>query len=116
MDNSEVLAHLLKIEAEAAELVNAAKAEADKRLAEAEKENRAAYDERYREESEKLETLLHTSIELARQRCQEELEAYRQKISSINVDTDRFSDMMDRLVLGDSANTAQRLSRAASQA
>jgi vacuolar-type H+-ATPase subunit H len=55
MDNNEVLDHLLKIEAEAAALVDEAQAEADTRITEAEKQNRAAYDKRFIEENQRLE-------------------------------------------------------------
>ena len=96
MDNNEVLGHLLKVEAEAALLVNEAQAEADKRVAEAEKQNRAAYDESYRVESGKLEGKFQQSKELTRQRYREELEAYKRNISSVGVDTGRFAALLDR--------------------
>jgi len=102
MDNNEVLGHLLKVEAEAAGLVNDAQAEADRRVTGAEKQNRAAYEERYREESEKLEAELLRSKEQARQRYNGELEAYREKISSVIMDTDRFCALMDRFVTEES--------------
>jgi vacuolar-type H+-ATPase subunit H len=101
MDNNEVLDHLLKIEAEAAALVNDAQAEADNRITEAEKQNRAAYEKRFREENAILEKGLLQSKKLARQRYQEELETYKAKISSVHVNNDRFSALLDRLVLGE---------------
>jgi vacuolar-type H+-ATPase subunit H len=101
MDNNEVLDHLLKIESEAAALVNDAQAEADRRMTEAEKQNRAAYDSRFREESESLEKGFLQAKEQARQRYQEELETYKAKISSVHVDNDRFSALLDSLVLGE---------------
>ena len=101
MDNNEVLDHLLKIEADAAALVDSAQAEADKRVAQAEKENRAAFDERYRVESERLEGELHKAKERARRQYREELEAYTEKISSVHADTDRFCALLDKLVMGE---------------
>jgi vacuolar-type H+-ATPase subunit H len=101
MDNNEVLDHLLKIEQEAAALVNDAQAEADKRITEAEKHNRGDYDERLREENVILENGFLQSKELARGRYQEELEAYKAKISSVNVNNDRFSALLDSLILGE---------------
>ena len=101
MDNNEVLGHLLEIESEAAVLVDEAQAEADRRVTEAEKQNRISYDERFREESEKLEKEFLQSKELARQRYQEELEAYKKEISSISVNTERFSALLDSLVSGE---------------
>jgi regulator of protease activity HflC (stomatin/prohibitin superfamily) len=101
MDNNDVLDHLLKIESEAAALVNEAQAEADNRITGAEKQNRVAYDRRFREESAILEEEFLQSKELARQRYQEELEAYKEKISSVHVNYDRFSTLLDSLVLGE---------------
>jgi len=101
MDNNEVLDHLLKIEAEAAALVNEAQAEADKRITEAEKQNRAAYDKRFIEENQRLEKGFLQSKELAREQFNKELETYKEKISSIPVDNDRFSSLLDTLVLGE---------------
>ena len=101
MDNNEVLGHLLQVESEAAALVDNAQAEADRRVAEAEKGNRVAFDERYRLESERLEGEFQKTKNRARQHYQEELEAYTQNISSMNADTERFSALLDRLVLGE---------------
>ncbi|MDR2923503.1 MAG: hypothetical protein LBU85_09215 [Treponema sp.] len=101
MDNNEVLDHLLKIEQEAAALVDDAQAEADNRITEAEKQNRAAYDKRLREENERLEKGFLQSKELARQQYQKELETYKEKISSVHVNNDRFSALLDNFVLGE---------------
>jgi vacuolar-type H+-ATPase subunit H len=101
MDNNEVLDHLLKIESEAAELVNDAQAEADRRVTEAEKQNRAAYDKRFLEENQRLEKEFLQSKELSRQQYQKELETYKEKISSFHVNNDRFSNLLDSLILGE---------------
>ena len=98
MNNNEVLGHLLKIESEAAALVNDAQAEADRRVAEAEKQNRAAYEERYRTESAKQENEFQKIKEDLRRQYQQELENYREKISAVNIDTDRFSSLLDRFI------------------
>jgi len=101
MDNNEVLDHLLKIESEAAALVDGAQAEADKRITEAEKQNRAAFDKRFREENERLENEFLQSKDAARQQYQKELEAYKEKISLVHINNERFSDLLDSLVLGE---------------
>jgi len=98
MDNDEVLGHLLKIESEAAALVNDAQAEADRRVLEAEKQNHAAYEERYRNEGERLENEFQASKEKIRRQYQTELESYSNKITSLHVDVNRFSALLDRLV------------------
>jgi len=98
MDNNEVLDHLLKIESEAAALVKDAQAEADRRIAKAEKQNREIHEERYQEELKKLESEFQKYKEQVRQQYLEEINAYREKISSLNSDTDAFSVLLDRLV------------------
>jgi vacuolar-type H+-ATPase subunit H len=98
MDNDEVLGHLLKIESEAAALVNDAQMEADRRVLEAEKQNHAAYEERYRTAGEKLENEFQASKEKIRRQYQTDLESYSTKISSFHVDVNRFSALLDRLV------------------
>lgn len=102
MDNTEVLGHLLKIESEAAVLVDDAQAEADKRVAEAEKQRRVVYDECIRSESEKLENEFLQLKEQARQQYCRELEAYTMQIASVNVDTGAFTALLDRFVTGES--------------
>jgi vacuolar-type H+-ATPase subunit H len=98
MDNNEILGHLLKIESEAAALVNDAQAEADKRTLDAERSNHAAYEERYRKENERLENELNIKKEEALRQYQAELESYTTEIASVPVDNRRFSALLDRLV------------------
>jgi len=98
MDNDEILGHLLKIESEAAALVNDAQAEADKRVLEAEKQNHAVYEERYHREGERLENEFQALKEKIRQQYQTELESYSNKITSLHVDVNRFSALLDRFV------------------
>lgn len=98
MDNNEVLGHLLEVESKAALLVDEAQAEADRRVTEAEKQNRAAYDERYRAESERLEKESTGAKDSARQRFREELETYKKQVSSVRVDAGRFSALLDSYI------------------
>jgi len=98
MDNTEVLGHLLKIEADASALVNDAQAEADKRVLEAEKQNQAALEKRYCEESERLESEYLALKQKVRQEYQAELDAYREKLGGARPDTSRFSALLDKLI------------------
>jgi F0F1-type ATP synthase membrane subunit b/b' len=98
MDNDEVLGHLLKIESEAAALVNNVQAEADRRVLEAEKQNHAAYEERYRSEGARHENEYQALKEKIQRQYQTELEAYSDKISSLHVDVNRFSALLDKFV------------------
>jgi F0F1-type ATP synthase membrane subunit b/b' len=101
MGNNEVLDHLLVIESEAAALVDDAQAEANKRLMESEKQNRIAYEERYRKKSENLEAELQKTKDQAQQRYQKELEAYKEEISRVNLDSNSFSALLDTLIAGE---------------
>ena len=101
MHDDEVLGHLLEIEAEAAALVDDAQAEADRRIMEAEKQNRSAYEARYREESKRLDTVLQKTRESAQQRYQEEIEAYKEKNALIDADIDRFSALLNSFIEGE---------------
>lgn len=102
MNNDEVLGHLLKIESEAAVLVDDAQAEADRRILEAKKQDHAAYEEHYRRESERLENEFQTGKKEAQRQYQAELDAYIAKIASFETDTDRFSALLNRFVTEES--------------
>ncbi|MDR2259009.1 MAG: hypothetical protein LBE14_07665, partial [Treponema sp.] len=69
----ELLTHLLKIEAEAAALVNEAQAEADRRAGEGEKTNRARYEEQYGRAAAALEAAYVRDIEGAKAAYTKEL-------------------------------------------
>jgi F0F1-type ATP synthase membrane subunit b/b' len=102
MEKDEVLGHLLKIESEAAALVNDAQAEADRRVTEAEKQNRAGYEERYQNELKRLEDEEKKHRENLRLQYREEIDAYRKEISSVNADVNAFSALLDKLIAGES--------------
>jgi hypothetical protein len=95
-----VLDHLLKIEADAAAMVDDAQAEADRRLAESEKRNRARYDEEYGRRALELDRLFEEELSRIRADYQAQLEAYRRTLDSIPVDQGRFSTLMDSLLSG----------------
>jgi F0F1-type ATP synthase membrane subunit b/b' len=95
-----VLGHLLKIEADAAAMVDDAQAEADRRVAESEKQNRARYDEEYGRHVAELDRAFDEEITRIRADYQAQLEAYRESLDSISVDQGRFSALMDELLTG----------------
>jgi F0F1-type ATP synthase membrane subunit b/b' len=95
-----VLEHLLKIEAEAAALVDDAQAEADKRVAEGEKQNRARYEQIYSKEAAGLEESCQKAIALVREDYAEQLEAYRGSLTSIAADQGRFNALLEELLSG----------------
>ncbi|MDR2433469.1 MAG: hypothetical protein LBD47_02730 [Treponema sp.] len=100
MNDEDILGHLLKIEAEAAVLVNDAQAEADRRVAEGEKQNRADYEERYRAEAERLEVEFQKEKQQVKEQYQKELEVYREKLNAINADKYRFAASLEGFLSG----------------
>lgn len=100
MNDEEILGHLLKIEAEAAALVNDAQAEADRRVAEGEKQNRADYEERYHAGAGRLEAELQKEKEQVKDQYQKELAAYREKLNAINADMGRFAASLEGFLSG----------------
>jgi vacuolar-type H+-ATPase subunit H len=85
MDERDVLQHLLEVEAGASTLVDDAQAEADRRIAEAEKRNRARYDERYNEAAAELNREYETKIAETKEEYTRRLEAYRAGLDSMTV-------------------------------
>ena len=101
MDNDETLGHLLKIEAKAASLVNEAQAEADQRIAESEKKNRALYEERFRLQAEMLEAKFNKEKEKVREQYHRALEDYYGEISCIKTNMDGFSARFNEFLAGE---------------
>jgi F0F1-type ATP synthase membrane subunit b/b' len=102
-DNGEpdVLQHLLQVESQASGLVDEAQAEADRRVAESEKENRARYDERYSREAAKLNGAYETAVLAVKEDYTRQLDAYRESLSAMPVDRAAFSALAERLFFGD---------------
>jgi len=95
MDNVNTLDNLLHIEAKAAALVNDAQSEADRRLHDNEEKNQKAYEENYRIEVQKQETALQKVREKTKIQYQKELEEYREELSKVKVNTERFSALLN---------------------
>ena len=98
MDNENTLDHLLKIEAEAAALVEGAQAEAEKRIHEYEEKNRALFEELFRMEVEMRETFLKNEIEKTRIQYQQTLEIYKKEISGVNVYEKQFASLLNEFL------------------
>ncbi|GHV01903.1 hypothetical protein FACS189485_01150 [Spirochaetia bacterium] len=94
----QVLGHLLQIEAEAAALVDDAQAEADRRIAEGERQNRSRYDEQYGKEAAELEQEYEKATAAVKADYQHQIESYRKSLDAITVNRDRFNVLMDDLL------------------
>jgi len=105
MENQEILQHLLEIESKAATLVDDAQAEADRRVAEAEKQNRARYDEQYAKEVETLEETFSRDVALAKENYRKQLEDYHDSLKAQPPDTKAFFLLAEKLLVsGESDN------------
>ena len=101
MNNDELIGHLLKIEKEAAALVNDAQAEADRRIAESEKHNRDEFDKIYHLHAEKLENEYVKNKEKLKEEYKKEIEAYRNELYAIDINIDGFSAIINNLLTGE---------------
>jgi vacuolar-type H+-ATPase subunit H len=101
MEDKDILQHLLEIEGEAAVLVNDAQAEADKRIKEAEEQNRLAYDGEYQNLIAELETEYKKELNAARTEYDKFLDEYRQSLDAMPRDNGAFSALIFSLLLGE---------------
>jgi hypothetical protein len=97
--DQDVLRHLLGVEANALALVDDAQAEADRRVAEAERLNRARYDERYGKEASALDLRYEGELAQVKGEYQEQLEAYRKTLDALPADAGAFGTLLDRLLI-----------------
>ena len=98
MENENTLDHLMKIEAQAAVLVDDAQAEAERRIHENEEKNRALFEERIKAETEKRETLLKKETEETRIQYQQTIEIYKKEISGVSVDEKHFISLLNEFL------------------
>jgi hypothetical protein len=95
----ELLGHLLKIEADAAALADEAQAEADRRISEGERKNRASYEDSYSRKGAALEAAYLQEIKTVKDRYNRELEACRSELEGIKTEQDRFSALMSEFLI-----------------
>jgi regulator of protease activity HflC (stomatin/prohibitin superfamily) len=96
----DVLRRLLKVESEAAALVDEAQAEADRRIAEGEKESRSRYEARYGREAERLDGDYAKTILAIKEQYQNQLDAYRESLNAMPVRKDVFFALAEGLLFG----------------
>ena len=98
-EDKNVLRHLLHLEEEASSLVDGAQAEANRRLAEAEKQCRIQFDEKYSAEVERLENAHNKLLDDIKEDYRKQLDAYRSELVSRSVNEAAFSDLAKELFL-----------------
>lgn len=102
MEDSDILRHLLDIEARAAALVDEAQAEADRRIRAGEEENRLFYEEQYQNLAEELDADYRAAMEAARAEYRRSLDEYRAGLDALALDHGAFEALAFSLLLGPS--------------
>ena len=100
-EEGSVLQHLLEIESEAAALVDNAQAEADRRLKEAEEQNRLRYEQEYRRLAEQLDGERRERLAAVKAEYDAGLEAYRAGLDATPLYADDFSHLTFALLFGE---------------
>ena len=99
MEDHEILRHLLDLEKEASSMVEDAQAEADRKLSAGEKQNRARHDEIYAREVQVLEAAFSENLETAKEDYRKQLDAYRESLKTMPLDTKAFSSLAEKLLV-----------------
>jgi regulator of protease activity HflC (stomatin/prohibitin superfamily) len=90
MDEQTILRHLLEVEKSASALVDDAQAEADRRVAENEKDCRARYDAGYAREIAALEDRRSREMTAVKAEYDREMAAYRESLDALPLKRDVF--------------------------
>ncbi|GHV86419.1 hypothetical protein AGMMS50230_20270 [Spirochaetia bacterium] len=101
MEDSNILQHLLEIEANAAVLVDDAQAEADRRIKAAEEQNRLLYEKQYQSLVAELEAEYGKEQTALKARYEQSLDEYRQSLDALPLDKGAFSALAYSLLLGE---------------
>jgi hypothetical protein len=93
--DQDILRHLLDVETDAQALVDDAQAEADRRTAEMEKQNRARYEERYTREAAILDSRYESEIGAIKDEYNRQLDEYRLGLDDRKPDYAEFCRLLD---------------------
>jgi len=101
LEDTDILQHLLEIESQASTLVNDAQMEADRRVKEAEEQNRQAYDAGYQKLITELEAEYRKEQDAVKVEYDKALDEYRQSLAGMSMDANGFSALAFSLLLGE---------------
>ena len=99
MEDHEFLQHLLSLEKEASTLVYEAQEEADRRIADGEKQHRARYEEVYAREVEFLESNYAQNYAAIKENYRQQLELYRESLKTQPLDMKAFSSLAEKYLI-----------------
>jgi vacuolar-type H+-ATPase subunit H len=101
MEDKNILQHLLEVEGKAASLVNDAQEEADRRIKEAEEQNRLVFDGEYQKLTAELETECQKELDKTKAEYDKSLDEHRESLDAMPRDNNAFSAMAFSLLLGE---------------
>ena len=90
--------HLLEIERDAAVLIDDAKIEADKRIANAKNQYNTQYKSKYDEIVNDLDSKYNTSVDDISNKYKQEIDAYKTQLESKEQNEKAFSSLLDKLL------------------
>jgi vacuolar-type H+-ATPase subunit H len=93
--DQDVLQHLLEVEANAQSLVDDAQAEADRRIAEMEKQNRAQYEEWYTREAAQLDGQYESELGAIKEEYNRQIDDYRLSLNDFKPNYAEFCSILD---------------------
>jgi vacuolar-type H+-ATPase subunit H len=96
--DQDVLQHLLEVEANAQSLVDDAQAEADRRIAEMEKQNRAQYEEQYTREAAQLDGQYESELGAIKEEYNKQIDDYRLSLNDFKPNHAEFCSLLDELL------------------
>ena len=99
MEDQEILQHLLSMEKKANTLIYDAHAEADRKTAEGEKQNRTRYEEIYAREVELLENNFKQNLSNIKEKYRQQLELYKESLKTQSIDMQAFTALAERLLI-----------------
>ena len=99
MEDREILQHLLSLEKKANTLIYEAQAEADRKVAEGEKQNRTRYEESYAREVELLENDYKQNLSRIREKYRQQLELYGESLKTQSIDMQAFTSLAESLLI-----------------
>ena len=98
MTEIDVISHLVEIEHQAAELLLDTQIEADRRTTEAKTKATAEYKERYESIIKELEAQYIADASSIDKKHNSVMEDYKHAIDCTQVDTDKFNQLLDKLL------------------
>ena len=99
MDEHEVLQHLLDMEAQAANLVDEAQAESERRIFDGGHQNSARYEEVYARELQAQEESYIKNLAMVKEDYRKQLEAYRESLKDMPLKTEGFFALAEKFLL-----------------